>query len=244
MHTTVPQSGRPARSVPAWGMSLSRKLELFETKPASTLPPRFCNYWKAEFPQAVRDQCVWWRCPIAEKKNIFFCLSAATEWDQWLHTHLHTRTHTFSFERMGIPFGPVVSDLCAPITQVSQWVTTKKTVGSCGFFAQRGPHQSVTMCGCFISPFMTVSGFYPMCVCGQWEHRSDVYTLFPPSSAHVPQGPVHCFHLCNQVHGLSYLYASVQQQQQQQHGSFCPMEAYQELRSSSQTLHVFRKWPV
>lgn len=93
---------------------------------------------------------------------------------RWPRTYMHT----FLFEGMGIPFGPVVSDLCAPITQVSRRVITKKTVGSCGF-AQREPHQSVTMGGYFISPFMRVSHTYPVCVWSPSAHRSAVYTLFP-----------------------------------------------------------------
>lgn len=36
-------------------------------------------------------------------------------------------TCTGSCERMGTPSAPVVSDLCGPITQVSQWVTIEET---------------------------------------------------------------------------------------------------------------------
>lgn len=128
----------------------------------------------------------------------YLCKKVICEWGPCISTHTHTCT--FPFEGMGVPFGPVVSDLCAPITQVSQWVTTKKTVGSCGF-AQREPHQSVTMGGYFISPFMRVSHTYPVCVWSQSAHRSGVNTLFPPCSVRVAGGPVHFFHFLSLCRG-------------------------------------------
>lgn len=50
----------------------------------------------------------------------------------WISDYTHTHAQTRSYERMGTPFAHVVSDLCGPITQVSQWVAIKERVGNCG----------------------------------------------------------------------------------------------------------------
>lgn len=52
---------------------------------------------------------------------MYLCKRVIGELDELLHTHTHVRGN------MGTPFVPLVSDLCGPITQVSQRVTIIET---------------------------------------------------------------------------------------------------------------------
>lgn len=62
---------------------------------------------------------------------------------RWLGRNTHTQTDTRTYERMGSPRYPAVSDLCGAITQVTQWVTVTDTQFG-AVAVQRRLYQSVT----------------------------------------------------------------------------------------------------